>query len=96
MRVQDQKVAKLRLNLHGTCFGGRVNWSKLGSKARSNSRIQFTSNGSKLVHVNVDPAPSSKVCLCHWFSIRLFDDETLPNVGCSDYNRLCVTVITAA
>jgi hypothetical protein len=67
-----------------------MNWSKLGSKARSNSRIQFASNGSKLVDVNVDPAPSSKVCLCHWLSIKLFHDETLPNLGCSDYNTLCV------
>jgi hypothetical protein len=28
---------------------------KLGSKARSNSRIQFASNESKLVHTNLYP-----------------------------------------
>jgi len=70
------KSGKIEINLHGTCFGGRINWSKLGSKPRFNSRIQFASTGSKFVHVNVDPAPSSKVCLCHWLSIRLFDDES--------------------
>jgi hypothetical protein len=26
MTVQDQKSGKLGLNLHGTCFGGNINW----------------------------------------------------------------------
>jgi hypothetical protein len=36
---------------------------KLGSKARSNSRIQFASNESKSVPTNLDPGPVSKVGL---------------------------------
>ncbi len=25
-RVEDQNSGKLRLNLHGTCVGGKINW----------------------------------------------------------------------
>jgi hypothetical protein len=28
MRVQDPKIGTLRLNLDGTCFGGKINWFK--------------------------------------------------------------------
>jgi hypothetical protein len=37
--------------------------ASLGSKPRSNSKIQFASNRSKFVHVNLDPGPSFKVGL---------------------------------
>ncbi len=72
------KGGKLKLNLHDTSFGGKINWcgpksrpkkkvhhlkNQDPNKARSNSKIQFASNGSKLVHVNLDPRPSSKVVL---------------------------------
>jgi hypothetical protein len=72
------KGGKLKLNLHGTSFGGKINWcgpknrpkkkvhhlkNQNPNKARSNSKIQFASNGSKLVHVNLDPRPSSKAVL---------------------------------
>jgi len=75
------KTGKLRLNLHGICFGGKINWFKpknspkrrapdfgeprirLGTKVRSNSRIQFASNPSKLVPRKSDPGTLSKVVL---------------------------------
>jgi hypothetical protein len=72
------KSGELRRNLRGTSFGGKINWygpknkpkkkvhhlkNQNPNKARSNSKIQFASNGSKLVHVNLDPRPSSKVGL---------------------------------
>ncbi len=34
MRVQDQKSGKLRLNLHGTCFGGKNSWVKPKNSAK--------------------------------------------------------------
>jgi hypothetical protein len=46
------KSGKLRLNLHGTCFGGKINWFRPN---------QFASNQSKLVHRKLDVGPSSKV-----------------------------------
>ncbi len=67
------KSGKLRLNLHDTCFGGKINWfgqknsaktrapdleNQATTKVLSNSRIQFASNQSKL-----DPEPSSKLGL---------------------------------
>ncbi len=39
---------------------GEPRW-KLGYNLGSNSRIQFASNESKLVPMNLDPGPSSKV-----------------------------------
>jgi hypothetical protein len=76
---------KLRLNLHSTYFGGKINWFKppqkknkraqkgahdlrtkmegVGSKEGSNSRIQFASNGSKLVPTDLDIGFWSKVGL---------------------------------
>jgi len=39
---------------------------KLGSKARTNSRIQFASKETKLVPKNFDPIPPSKVGLSFW------------------------------
>jgi hypothetical protein len=69
------KIGKLRLNLNGTCFEGktkkRIKQSssfgepriKLGTKVQHNSRIQFASNESELVHRKLDPGPSSKVGL---------------------------------
>ncbi len=41
-----------------------------GSKARSNSRIQFASNESKLVLRNLDPRSPSKVGLRLWYHSR--------------------------
>jgi len=43
---------------------------KLGSKARSNSRIQFASNESKIVPRNLDPRSPSKVGLRLWYHSR--------------------------
>jgi hypothetical protein len=40
--------------------------ASLGSKPRSNSKIQFASNRSKFVHVNLDPGPSFKVGLIRY------------------------------
>jgi hypothetical protein len=45
---------KKRAQKESSWFGERR--CKLGSKARSNSRIQFVSNASKLVPRNLDPA----------------------------------------
>jgi hypothetical protein len=77
------KSGKLRLNLHGSCFGGKIHWFRhrnsakgelliwrtknIRTKIQSNSRIRFASNQDKLVPRKLDPGPLSKVDPQHWF-----------------------------
>ncbi len=77
------KKKPVRLNPHGSCFGGKINWFRHKNSAKgelliwrtkniwtmvqSNSRIRFASNQSKLVPRKLDPGPLSKVDPQHWF-----------------------------